>query len=164
MAPSESSLPGAPLTRARPPTSSMSPGDASRSCPATRLVAHLEGGGMHGIAARHEGAARVGAGTPVELARVSGDHADVARIAAEHVGGDLRERRVVALPLSGETGGDQHAPARLNADVSAFVRPDAGALHVARDADADIAPLAPRLGLPGAKRRVARALERHLEA
>src|SRR5262249_45588740 len=118
---------------------------------------------MDGVAARHEGAARVGAGAPVELAGVAGDHGDLARIAAERLGGDLCEGRVMALTLRGQACGDQHAAARLHTDMRAFVRANAGALHVAPDSEAETTSLVSGLLLKRAERREARALECHLQ-
>jgi hypothetical protein len=45
----------------------------------------------------------------------------------------------VALALAAEPGGRQHPAGRLDLDVRALVRPDRGALDVARQADAHLA-------------------------
>ena len=131
---------------------------------AQRLVAHLERGDGHGIAARHQRAAREGAGAPVEAAGVAGDDRDVGGIAAERIRGDLGERRLVALPVRGEAGGDEDLAARLDADARAFIRPDARALDVAGDAEAEMAAVGARGGLARAEVAVADHGQRHVEA
>ena len=70
-------------------------------------------------------------------AGVSGDHLDVLEPAAQHVGSDLGEHRGMALALRGQTGGDLDLAGGLDVDVGALVGADAGALDVAREADAD---------------------------
>src|SRR5690606_11740147 len=76
---------------------------------------------------------------------VAGDDLDVLEPGAELVGDDLRERRLVTLPLGGQAGGDLHLAAGLDGDVTALVGTDTGALDVAGDADADLATLGPGL-------------------
>src|SRR5438132_10158401 len=100
---------------------------------------------MDRAAARDESAARVGAGAPVELRRVAGNDGDRRRIAAERVRRDLRERRRVSLALRREPRRNEHFPARLDADVRALVRTDAGALDVTPDAEPEISPGPARL-------------------
>ena len=92
------------------------------------------------------------AGAPVKLARVAGDDAHVLDVDAERIGDDLREHGEVPLALRADAGRDAHRAARLDRHARAFVRPDARAFDVARDADADVlclrraAAAAPRAG------------------
>ena len=70
---------------------------------------------------------------------------------AELVGDDLREDRVVALPLRGEAGVDVDlAGDRMDLDVAALIGAEAGALDVAGEAEAEI-PC--RCGAPPPARR-----------
>src|SRR5436853_570911 len=71
------------------------------------LIPDLSRGDADGVAARDERPTREGAGAPVELARVTGHDRHVAGVAADRLGGDLGERRLVALALARETGGDK---------------------------------------------------------
>ena len=57
----------------------------------------------------------------------------------------------MALTLAGNTGHREHSAARLDADVGALVRPDAGPLDVRREANAEVATVTPRGGLLGSK-------------
>src|SRR5207253_653211 len=129
-----------------------------------RLVPDLPRGDPDRVAARDEAAAGEGAGAPVELPSVAGDDRDVGGVAPERVGGNLGECRVVSLALGGEAGGHVDLAARLDADLGSLVRPDARALHVAADPEAEVAPLAPRLRLAAAEVAGADALESQLEA
>ena len=145
--------PGTPFTRAAPSTSSMSPGDASRSSPARRsaLSRTFLRRSRDGIAARHQRAARERPGAPVEPARVAGHDGDVGRRAAERLRGDLGERRLVALPLGREAGRDEDPAARLDPHVRALVRPDPRSLDVAADPQTEVATFGARGRLPRAK-------------
>ena len=81
----------------------------------------------------------------LEPAGVAGGHADPVDRHAELVGDDLREHRLMSLTLRGQAGRHDDRAVGLDLDVAAFVRADAGALDVAREPDADLAPLAARL-------------------
>ena len=109
-----------------------------------RLRAHLAGGERDRVAAHDRRPRGEGADGVAEPAGVAGHDLDVLERHAELVGGDLRERREVALPLGGQAGRDLHLAGRLDDDVRALVRPDAGALDVAGEADADLAAVGPR--------------------
>ena len=101
---------------------------------------------------------------------------DVGGIEPEQRGGHLGEGRLRALPERRHAGGDGGAPGPVHAHGHALVGAEAraraaeerggriaGELHVARHADADVAPLLPPLLLPRAERLVAHARERQLE-
>src|SRR4029453_19073031 len=119
---------------------------------------------MDGVAARHEPTARVGAGAPVELPGVAGDHGDLTRIAAERVSGDLGEGGVVSLARGGQSRRYQHAAARLHSHMRALVRANARAFDVAPDPDAEVPSLGSGLRLARAERREVRSLEGHLQS
>ena len=112
-----------------------------------RLGPHLAGRERDRVAAHDRGARGEGAHGVAEPAGVAGDDLDVLERHAQLVGGDLRERREVALALGGEPGRDLHLAGGLDHDVRALVRADAGALDVAGQADADLAA-----GGPGRRR------------
>ena len=84
-------------------------------------------------------------------------HLDVVRVDAERVGHDLRERRVVALPVrAGAAVGDHAAVV-----VALHARPlelAARALDVERDTGADDVPASPRLGSSSSSGEVHAAL------
>ena len=63
------------------------------------------------------------------------------------VGHHLREDRLHALPLRTGAGGDIDLAGRIDAHHGALERPDAGALDVAAEAEAEIAALRARLAL-----------------
>ena len=77
----------------------------------------------------------------MKLARVAGDDAHVFDTDAESIRDDLREHREVPLTLCAHTRRDAHGATRFNRDARALIRTDAGALHVAGDADAHPAAL-----------------------
>ena len=101
----------------------------------------------HALPGDDRAAAREGPGAPVKFARVARDDPHVFDIDAEHVGDELREHREVPLPLRADAGRAAHLAARLDRDARTFVRADAGAFDVTRDADADVPPFGaqPRL-------------------
>ena len=101
----------------------------------------MDGRPAHHGRARGEGAHGVG-----HLAGVAGGDLDVLEPHPEGVGDDLGERRLVALALRGEAGRDLDLAGGLDVDVGALVGTDAGALDVAREADADLAALGGHLG------------------
>src|SRR5205085_6086477 len=96
-------------------------------------------------AARDDGRpARKRRDAPVELARVARDDLDVRRRDAERVGRDLRERRLVRLPLARETGCHEDLPGdRVDLHVGALVRSEPGSLDVAGEPEPEIAALLP---------------------
>ena len=110
------------------------------------LLAHLERRVGDRVARDDRGAARERRNAPVEPARVAGHDLDVRRRDAERVGRDLRERRLVRLPLRRQAGRDQDlAGDRVDLDVGALVRPEAGAFDVAREPEPEVPALLPRL-------------------
>src|SRR5262245_63557961 len=118
---------------------------------------------MDGVPARHEPAARVGASTPVEFAGVARDHRDLARIAPESLGDDLGEGRVMSLSLRGQARGHQHAAARLDSYMRAFVRTIARALDVVPDDESYVTWVIWGIRMTRAERREASALECELQ-
>ena len=143
----------------------MSPGDASSSSAARRsaLSRTFRAASRDRVAARHQRTAREGSRAPVEPARVPGHHRDVGGRAPQRVCSDLREGRLVALPLGREAGRHQDPAARLDPHVGTLVRPDPGPLHVAGDPEAQVASLRARRGLRGPELPRADRLERHLQ-
>ena len=105
------------------------------------FLPHGTRGLVDGIAGDDRAAAREGAGAPIELIGVAGDDIDVGDIDAELVGDDLRKAREMPLPLGADAGRDADLAVGLHLDLGAFVGPDAGALDIAGDADADMAAL-----------------------
>jgi len=63
------------------------------------------------------------------------------RLDAELVGNDLCEDGEVPLPLRADAGRDIDLAVRLHLHLGAFIGPDAGALDIAGDADANMAAL-----------------------
>ena len=144
--PAASRLAGAPLTRTTPSTISRSSSATSSASAAIRsaLARTIRGGEGDGGAAHHRGARGERADGVGEPAGVPGDDLDVRQRHPELVGDDLREHRLVPLALGGQAGRHLDLPAGLDHDVGALVGPDAGALDVAGQAEADRAALGPR--------------------
>jgi hypothetical protein len=114
-------------------------------------------------AGRHTAAAGEGADAEGHGGRVSADHRDPVERHVEGVGGDLGERRLVALARAHRAGGDQTAAAQVERDTRALERTDGGALDVAGDPDPAPDPARPQRRLLGAERRVAGGVQRRVE-
>ena len=110
-----------------------------------RLVAYLARRGRDGVSTHHQSPRGEGSDGVAEPPGVSGDDGHAIKRHPEDVGCDLGECRLVTLALGGEAGGDHDGSVGLDLDPAALVRPDAGALDVARDADADPTALRPSL-------------------
>ena len=141
--PRRTDLPGTPTIDTLPSAISRSSSAHSKCSAARRRIFSRTGaaGLVDGVARHHGAAAREGAGAPVELVGVAGDHVDVAHVDADLVGRDLGEAGEVPLALGADAGGDADLAARLHLHLRALVGPDAGALDIAGDADADVAAL-----------------------
>ena len=99
--------------------------------------------------------------TPIAIASVSADHdVDLVRRDAELIGGDLRQRRAMALPLrrcareQANLAGAQYPHGR------ALERSEPAPFHVICDTDPDVSALRARRRLPGWKVRVVGELVR----
>src|SRR6516165_332791 len=86
--------------------------------------------GMGSIAGYHCGAAGEGAGAPMELVGVAGDHVDVGDRNADLVGDDLGEAGEMALTLGADAGCEQYPTTTLDLDSGALIGANAGALDI----------------------------------
>src|SRR5262249_35170040 len=118
------------------------------------LLADRHRGGMTGAAGDDGAATRERARAPVELARVASHDAHVFDAHPERVGGNLREHREVTLALRADAGGDANLPAGPDRDARALIWPDAGALDVAANPNADVPALGPQPRLILAEERL----------
>ena len=114
-------------------------------------LAHAPRRQSKSVARGHECSTGVRARAPVEAARIARHHRHVTNVTTELGGDDLREAGVVALALTGQPRDGQHAATRLDAHVGALVWPDAGALDVRSEPDAEVAMVCSRRRLPVAK-------------
>ena len=115
------------------------------------LLAHAPRRNAKSVARGHQCSTGVRARAPVEAARIARHHRHVTNVTTELGGDDLREAGVVALALTGQPRDGQHAATRLDPHVGALVRPDAGALDVRSEPDAEVAMVCSRRRLPVAK-------------
>ena len=105
-----------------------------------QLVAHApgcdvgRGAGEHGLPAVGAADAERGGGG------VAGDDVDIAEVAAELFGDDLRQHGARALAHGGGAGGGADAAGGLDADRDVLVGATAGAFDVVGEADAAVTP------------------------
>src|SRR5439155_7755820 len=108
--------------------------------------------------------AAVGAHAERDLAGVAVNDLDLLHRDPELVGHELRERRLVALPMGMRAGVNRHAPRRMHAHLAGLVeagaraerahelrRRDGAGFDVRREPDADEPPLLARGLLLGAE-------------
>ena len=127
-----------PRTNTRPSSISMSASAASSSAAAavTTLARTAPAASAIELPAVTAAAAGEGADAERHRGRVAAHDGDVLERDAEHVGADLRERRLVALAGAHRAGGDDGVAGQVERHPRALEGADGGALDVAGDADA----------------------------
>ena len=135
---------------------------------AQELLANVTGRAHRGAAADDSGPAAVASRRVRRRSRISLDDLDVLEVDAQLVGSDLRERRLVPLPVRLETGRERHRPVGLHRHADGVEVAEAGEavrsgrragpgalLDEGAEADAEKAPLRPQLALARAQVLVA---------
>src|SRR5262249_57006470 len=100
-----------------------------------------------GIARRNRAAARDAADAISDRGSVSADDIDALERNLQHIGGNLRVGRAMALAGAAGAGGDAYTPRRQQGERGAFERSHPGAFHIHGEADAQKATLPRRRGL-----------------
>ena len=103
---------------------------------------HLHRGALHRGPAHRGDPARDRAHAVADQAGVAAHHDHRLERHRELVGRDLGQGRLVPLALGADPQVHEHGAVRIHADVRALERPDAGALHVRAEPEAD-GPVAP---------------------
>src|SRR5215475_12271532 len=78
--------------------------------------------------------------TKCDRCGITFDEANIFRTHAPQIRGDLCKNSLMALAVSGGAGRNNDLPGGVNANFRAFIGTHSRALHVATDADSEIAP------------------------
>src|SRR5262249_54393979 len=105
-------------------------------------------------------AAREAADTVRDGGSVAGHDVDVLEANADRVGGDLRERRLIALTLRRRAARHHDAPTRVESQDGAREGTETHAPHADGDADSGVTAVLPEARLLAPRLVVVRALER----